>query len=197
MKRLCCLLTGGHRYEDKNIESYQHPDNFWVTLRNVCVKCGKPIEFDFPIGAYLLKEMKKEKRKIKAIYAHIAVTGDIDKPYYSIQWYDINEKTMVDGYGSYELKYVRQWLQDNFEIVDRDIDIFINRQNAEIERLEKQSNVLAKRFYKEGIQDLAQKLKEKAYIPKPYGMKEVVDVCEIDELVIVLGGEKRDADGIE
>ena len=77
------------------------------------------------------------------------------------------------------------------ETFEQVVDL-VNRQKAEIERLEKQSNVLAKRFYKEGIQDLAQKLQEKAYIPKPYGMKEVIDVCDIYELVIALVGERDD-----
>ena len=36
----------------------------------------------------------------------------------------------------------------------------INRQKAEIERIEKEKNTFAKRFYKEGIKDLAERLKE-------------------------------------
>ena len=75
--------------------------------------------------------------KIKAIYPHIVVSGDVDKPYYSIQWYDIEKKTMFDGYASYELKFVREWLQENFEVVETDIDNLINRQQAEIEKYKK------------------------------------------------------------
>ena len=61
MNKLICLLTGGHRYEDKNLVSYQNLNPDYVTLENKCVKCGKIIEFDFPIGAYLNAEIKKRK----------------------------------------------------------------------------------------------------------------------------------------
>lgn len=75
------------------------------------------------------------KKKIKAIYPHIVVGGKIDKPYYSIQWYDVEKKTMIDAYGSYKLEFVRKWLQEDFEVVENDIANLINRQQAEIERL--------------------------------------------------------------
>lgn len=71
--------------------------------------------------------------KIKAIYPHIVVSGDVDKPYYSIQWYDIEKKTMFDGYASYKLALVKKWLQENFEATDDDIGDFINSQQAKIE----------------------------------------------------------------
>lgn len=82
--------------------------------------------------------------KIKAIYPHIVVSGNVNKPYYSIQWYDIEKKTMFDGYASYELKFVREWLQENFEVVETDIDNLINRQQAEIERLNRLTDDLVK-----------------------------------------------------
>ncbi len=61
MNKLMCILTGGHRYEDKNIIVYQHPNPDFVMLHNECVKCGKTIDFDFCVGAYLRAEMKKLK----------------------------------------------------------------------------------------------------------------------------------------
>ncbi len=74
--------------------------------------------------------------KIKAIYPHITVSGDVDNPYYNIDWYDIEKQKMYRGYSSYKLPLVRKWLQEEFEVVEEDIDDLINRKNAEIERLE-------------------------------------------------------------
>ena len=71
--------------------------------------------------------------KIKAIYPHITVTGDVDKPYYNIDWYDIEKKTMYRGYSSYDLKLVKKWLQEDFEVVEEDIDNLINLQQEEIQ----------------------------------------------------------------
>ncbi len=81
--------------------------------------------------------------KIKAIYPHIVVSGDIDKPYYSIQYYDIEKKTMFDCYGSYKLGLVRKWLEEHFEVIEPDIADFINRQKAEIERLQEENKSFA------------------------------------------------------
>lgn len=82
-------------------------------------------------------EAKKEntKQKIKAIYPHIIVGGDIDKPCYNIHWYDIEQKTMICGFGSYKLELVRKWLEEEFEVVEEDIDNLIKSQEAEIKKL--------------------------------------------------------------
>ena len=82
--------------------------------------------------------------KIKAIYPHITVTGDVDKPYYNIDWYDIKKKTMYRGYSSYDLKLVKKWLQEDFEVVENDIADLINRQQAEIELYRKDQDKLIK-----------------------------------------------------
>jgi hypothetical protein len=73
--------------------------------------------------------------KIKAIYPHIVVRGKVDKPCYGIQWYDIEKKTMIDGFGSYDLEFVKKWLQEEFEVIDPDIENLIDRLQAENERL--------------------------------------------------------------
>lgn len=73
--------------------------------------------------------------KIKAIYPHIVVSGDIDNPYYSIQCYDIQKKTMFDCYASYKLGLVRKWLEEHFEVIEPDIADFINRLQADKEAL--------------------------------------------------------------
>lgn len=83
----------------------------------------------------------EQKTKIKAIYPHIVVSGDIDKPYYSIHWYDIEQETMICGYSSYKLSLVRKWLKECFEVVDDDIDNLINKlkkSNKNYEQLQKE-----------------------------------------------------------
>ena len=75
------------------------------------------------------------KQKIKAIYPHIVVGGTIDKPCYNIHWYDIEQKTMICGFGSYKLEFVRKWLKEEFEVVEKDIDGLLNRQCTKINKL--------------------------------------------------------------
>lgn len=78
---------------------------------------------------------KVVKQRVKAIYPHITVSGTVDKPYYNIDWYDIEKQTMYRGFSSYNLELVCKWLEEEFEVVEVDIDDLINRQKAEIERL--------------------------------------------------------------
>ena len=70
-------------------------------------------------------EIKKTEdtkvNKIKAIYPHIVVGGTVNKPCYSIDWYDIEAQTMHTGYSSYNLKNVQEWLKEHFEVVEYDI----------------------------------------------------------------------------
>lgn len=86
-----------------------------------------------------------EVKKIKAIYPHIVVGGSADKPCYSIDWFNIETKTMHTGYSSYNLKTVQEWLKEYFEVVEDDIENLINRQKAENENL----NAKIKSIYKE------------------------------------------------
>lgn len=80
------------------------------------------------------------KQRVKAIYPHIVVSGDIDKPYYNIHWYDIEKEEMYCGFSSFKLEIVRKWLKEEFEVVEADIDDLINRQKEEIERLKNKFN---------------------------------------------------------
>ena len=75
-----------------------------------------------------------QREKIKAIYPHIVVSGK--KPYYSIHWYDLKQKTMICGFSSYKLNLVRKWLQEEFEVVDYDIDNLIKRYEIDMFVLE-------------------------------------------------------------
>ena len=59
--------------------------------------------------------------KIKAIDPKIVVSGSADKPYYLIEYYNILDERWHIGYGSYNLKFVKEWLNDDFEIVEADV----------------------------------------------------------------------------
>lgn len=91
---------------------------------------------------------KMTEKKIKAIYPHIVVCGSTDNPYYCIDWYDIETKEMIRGYGSYNLAFVRMWLESDFEIVDEDIIDLINRPKAEIENWKKACDELFEQMSK-------------------------------------------------
>ena len=81
-------------------------------------------------------------KKRKAIYPHIVVGGKADDPSYSIHWYDVKEGRMIEGYSSFSLKFVHEWLEECFEVVEDDIEPLINRQKAEVEKLELLNGIL-------------------------------------------------------
>ena len=56
--------------------------------------------------------------KIKACEPHIIVNKNLAEPYYSIMYYDTSDKKWHIGFGSYNLSFVRKWLQEEFEEVD-------------------------------------------------------------------------------
>ena len=58
------------------------------------------------------------KEKIKAFEPHIVVNRDADNPYYMIMYYDVSDKLWHLGFGSFNLSFVIQWLQEEFEEVD-------------------------------------------------------------------------------
>ena len=57
-----------------------------------------------------------EYNKIKTPYAHIIVEGTCKKPYFEIEYYDLEKETTFIGYGSYDLSNVFRWLEENFEV---------------------------------------------------------------------------------
>lgn len=59
--------------------------------------------------------------KIKAIDPKIVVSGDADKPYYYIEYYDTADNQWHIGYGSYELKNVIEWLDTDFDVIKADV----------------------------------------------------------------------------
>lgn len=56
--------------------------------------------------------------KIKTNYAEITVGGNPNKPYFSIRYFDPKDRDYHYGFGSYDIKNVFKWLEEEFEIVD-------------------------------------------------------------------------------
>lgn len=59
-----------------------------------------------------------ETKKKKVSSAKIVVNGKKNKPYFSIEYYDIEEQEWYSGYGSYYLDLVFDWLNECFEIIE-------------------------------------------------------------------------------
>lgn len=55
--------------------------------------------------------------KIKVSSAEIVVHGTKDKPYYEIKYRDLSDGQIYEGYSSYNLDYVFEWLKECFEIL--------------------------------------------------------------------------------
>ena len=60
MNRLCCLLSGGHRYSPSKIISKRNEIKRTIEMKNFCVKCSKMISFEIPDN-FIDKEIKKAK----------------------------------------------------------------------------------------------------------------------------------------
>ena len=60
----------------------------------------------------------KKKHKVKS--AEIVVRKIDEKPCYEIKYFDLSDKEYHIGYGSYKLEYVFEWLEQCFEIVEKD-----------------------------------------------------------------------------
>lgn len=59
--------------------------------------------------------------KIKAVNPNIIVRGNVDKPYYLIEYYDLSDNKWHIGYGSYCLANVKEWLKTCFEVTNADV----------------------------------------------------------------------------
>ena len=59
----------------------------------------------------------KKKHKVKS--AEIVVGKIDEKPYYEIKYFDLSDNEYHIGYGSYKLEYVFEWLEQCFEIVEK------------------------------------------------------------------------------
>lgn len=59
--------------------------------------------------------------KIRAVNPNIIVRGNVDKPYYLIEYYDLSGNEWHIGYGSYCLANVKKWLKTYFEVTNADV----------------------------------------------------------------------------
>lgn len=60
--------------------------------------------------------VQQKKHKIKTNFAQIIVNGRPDKPYYNILYFDRAKNDYFIGFGSFCLKYVFDWLKEEFDI---------------------------------------------------------------------------------
>lgn len=58
--------------------------------------------------------------KIRTHFAKIIVDGTAENPYYNILYYNPADKQYHIGWGSYDLRNVFRWLQEEFEIIGGD-----------------------------------------------------------------------------
>ena len=66
----------------------------------------------------MMESDSQRHEKIKTPFAKIIVEGKLEKPYFSILYFDPADKDFHIGYSSYYLGYVFNWLNENFEIVE-------------------------------------------------------------------------------
>lgn len=81
-----------------------------------CICCGAVIPEGVNVCPSCL--LSVSNKKIKTHFAKIIVEGTAEKPYYSILYHDPKRKEYFNGYGSYNLAYVFQWLKEEFEVVE-------------------------------------------------------------------------------
>ena len=63
MNRLICFLTGGHRYADGNITTHPNRKKGYMTLKNYCIKCGKPIYIQMNIDFEIQKALAERNNR--------------------------------------------------------------------------------------------------------------------------------------
>lgn len=67
-----------------------------------------------------LENVDRKNNKIKVKSADIVVHGTVENPYYEIKYYELNDEECHIGYSSYNLQYVFKWLEECFEIIDKE-----------------------------------------------------------------------------
>lgn len=70
----------------------------------------------------MMKEVCKETintetEKLKVTYARIIVEGTVDKPYFEIEYHEVGKDYDNIGFGSYDLRNVFKWRDEELEIV--------------------------------------------------------------------------------
>ena len=61
-------------------------------------------------------------KKVNAINPEIVVHGTLEKPYYEVQYYNVDDNAWHIGYSSYDLSIVCGYIRDYFNIVEQDAD---------------------------------------------------------------------------
>ena len=64
LRRFLCWLTGGHRYEDKNLTTYYSPMNRKTVFANYCVKCGTQNLWELDIDRILQEDIERKKKGV-------------------------------------------------------------------------------------------------------------------------------------
>lgn len=67
--------------------------------------------------------MVKRMGNIKTPLAEIIVNGTVEKPCYHIMYLDPTDKCFHVGFGSFNIEYVRQWLAEEFEVIEKPVDM--------------------------------------------------------------------------
>ena len=88
--------------------------------------------------------------KIKAIDPKIIVNRDVDRPYYSIEYYDTSDNQWHIGYSSYELKNVIEWLDTDFDVIKADVEPVRHGHwvGYETKSYKNSENGIAKKYYR-------------------------------------------------
>ena len=63
MNKVFCLLTGGHRYADMNLQSVYNPYTRQSLLVNRCVKCGKTFTVTIDTDEIIKRDIEEFKKK--------------------------------------------------------------------------------------------------------------------------------------
>lgn len=60
LKRVWCLLSGGHLYEAETLHSTYYPHREVFQFRNCCCKCGKWDKWEVPVENILPELVRNE-----------------------------------------------------------------------------------------------------------------------------------------
>lgn len=60
--------------------------------------------------------------KVKVVEKpEIVVHGTREKPYFEIRYLEVGKEEYTEGYSSYNLDYVFQWLEEEFEVAKEEL----------------------------------------------------------------------------
>ncbi len=79
---------------------------------------NNPVQEQIPVPTSTPGVTKHEK--IRTPLAKIIVGESFGKPYYEIMWFSMDFEKCDIGYGSFSLDIVRDYLKDEFEIIEQD-----------------------------------------------------------------------------